>query len=57
MMLFFPHFNLQKSSGIKGITMNKTVNGKAPTYNLSGQKLATPQKGINIIEGKKVVVK
>ena len=37
--------------------MNKTVNGKAPTYNLSGQKLATPQKGINIIEGKKVVVK
>ena len=26
-------------------------------YNLSGQKLTTPQKGINIINGKKVVIK
>ena len=30
---------------------------KARIYNLSGQKLAVPQKGINIIGGKKVIVK
>jgi len=35
------------------------VNGdkSAPIYNLRGQRLAAPQKGINIINGKKVVVK
>lgn len=26
-------------------------------YNLAGQRLSKPQKGINIIDGKKVVVK
>ena len=29
----------------------------APIYNLSGQKLTAPRKGINIIDGRKVVVK
>ena len=33
------------------------IDADAPIYNLSGQKLATPQKGINIIGGKKVVIK
>lgn len=28
-----------------------------PVYNLRGQRLAAPQKGINIIGGRKVVVK
>ena len=29
----------------------------APVYSLSGQRLSQPQKGINIIDGKKVVIK
>ena len=37
--------------------LNNDVNNDAPIYNLRGQRLAAPQKGINIIGGKKVVVK
>ena len=29
----------------------------APVYSLSGQRLAAPQKGINIVGGKKLMVK
>jgi hypothetical protein len=29
----------------------------ARIYNLSGQRLSAPQKGINIINGRKVVIK
>lgn len=29
----------------------------APIYNLRGQRLKAPQKGINIIGGRKVIVK
>ena len=28
----------------------------APVYNLNGQRLSSPQKGINVVEGQKVVV-
>ena len=42
-------------SGIKGVL---TDPGKsAPIFDLNGRRLAEPQKGINIIGGKKVVVK
>jgi len=34
-----------------------TLDASAPIYNLRGQRLTAPQKGINIIAGKKVVVK
>ena len=34
-----------------------TGNGIEPTYNLNGQRLESPRKGINIIGGKKIVVK
>ena len=30
---------------------------KGNIYNLNGQKLSAPQKGINIINGRKVIVK
>jgi hypothetical protein len=33
---------------------NNAANG---IYNLVGQKLAAPQKGVNIINGKKILVK
>ena len=29
----------------------------SPVYNLSGQRLATPRKGLNIRKGKKIVLK
>ena len=44
------------STGISSITMN-AIDGNTPIYNLRGQRLAAPQKGINIIGGKKVIVK
>ena len=43
-------------TGIKGIVMMDDSTYPA-IYNLSGQRLAKPSKGINIIKGKKVVVK
>lgn len=43
------------TSGIDDIQMQ--VDGDAPIYNLSGQRLSQPRKGINIIGGKKVLVK
>ncbi|MDE7455971.1 MAG: hypothetical protein K2M96_04605 [Prevotella sp.] len=43
------------TSAIDGI---KTEADKdAPVYNLRGQRLTAPQKGVNIIGGRKVVVK
>ena len=31
--------------------------GNAQIYNLAGQRLSKPQRGINIVNGKKVVVR
>ena len=42
-------------SGINSIMTDK--NDNAPVYNLSGQRLVAPKKGINIINGRKVIVK
>lgn len=42
-------------SGINGIT--NAENGKAIIYDLQGRKLNTPHRGINIVNGKKMVVK
>ena len=41
-------------SGIAGIVGNS--NETAPVYNLSGQRLSAPQKGINFVNGKKVMI-
>jgi len=46
---------VEDPSGITDIRMDSE--NQAPVYNLRGQRLAAPQKGINIIGGKKVVVK
>ena len=40
-------------SGIQGIMLDKKVN--SPIYDLNGRRLTEPQKGINIIGGKKVL--
>ena len=43
------------ATGIGGIAVEG--NAKTPVYSLSGRQLAAPHKGLNIIGGKKVVVK
>ena len=55
----FDNFKLERlesTTDIHGISTTPTKNN-AVIYNLWGQKLAKPQKGINIIDGKKVLVK
>lgn len=42
-------------SSIDGVLLDKAID--APIYNLNGQRLDKPRKGINIIGGKKVFVK
>ena len=42
-------------SSIDGVQLNKTID--VPIYNLNGQLMDKPHKGINIIGGKKVIVK
>ena len=55
----FDNFKLERlesPTGIHVISATPTKNNSV-IYNLWGQKLAKPQKGINIIAGKKVLVK
>ena len=42
-------------SGINGVLIDKQID--APIYDLSGKRLREPRKGINLISGKKVLVK
>ena len=42
-------------SGIQSIILDKDIN--APVYDLNGRKLKEPIRGINIIKGKKLMVK
>ena len=42
-------------SGIKGVHLDSDKD--YPVYDINGRRLETPQRGINIINGKKVVVK
>ena len=45
-------FEIYQTTDIKDI--NADNQGKTVIYNLGGQRLSKPQKGINIINGKKV---
>ena len=47
--------NWQQTTDIYNIVIEESI--YTPIYTLSGQRLAIPQKGINIIGGKKVIVK
>ena len=56
------YFTYKASSGIKGITMDSTIEGNVPVYDIGGRRLAAPQKGINIVRmsdgtTKKIVIK
>lgn len=46
----------QNATAIENIT-NAATDNNAPVYNLAGQRLSKPQKGVNIIGSKKVIVK
>ena len=55
----FDNFKLERlesTTGIHVISASPTKKN-AVIYNLWGQKLSKPQKGINIIDGKKVFIK
>lgn len=54
-----PGYFTYKKSSITGIRSrrNENRNSTATYYNLSGRKLTTPQKGINIVNGKKVIIR
>ena len=53
--LFTGEFETE-TTGIEETIYNK-VEAKTDIYNLQGQRLSSPQKGLNIIDGKKVYVK
>ena len=45
------------SDGIEGVKADKADGGSGPVYRANGQRLPKPMKGLNIIGGKKVIVK
>lgn len=49
-------WNLQ-GFDVAGIGSVKTENGKATYYDLRGNRLSAPKRGLNIIKGKKVMMK
>ena len=49
-------FDAGETTAINAIEGSKTVSDQS-IYNLNGQRISTPQRGINIIGGKKVLVK
>ena len=53
---YYYGYSVAPSTAIKTVDAAK-VSKDAVIYNLQGMKLRTPQKGLNIINGKKVVVK
>ena len=48
---------INNEDGIGSLTPSPSPVGEGSIYNLSGQRLQKPQRGVNIIDGKKVVVK
>jgi hypothetical protein len=51
---FFGFDDSDSADGIENVNVNDNVNDNA-IYNLDGQKLSRPQKGINIVNGRKVL--
>ena len=47
----------KEATGIESLTPSISPKGEGSIYNLNGQKLSSPLKGINIINGRKVIVK
>ena len=48
---------IANTTGIQEIANSQQLKANSQYYNLQGQRLSKPQKGLNIINGKKVVIK
>ena len=46
-----------ETTGINSLTPNPSPMGEGSVYNLNGQRVAQPTKGLYIVNGKKIVVK
>lgn len=46
-----------ETSGISDAQMSENSDAKGYVYNLNGSRMSSPQKGVNIINGKKVIIK
>jgi hypothetical protein len=49
--------NGEETDGIEAISNSQLINGNEPIYNLNGQRLEQKQRGVNIVGGRKIVVK
>ena len=47
----------ETATGIDSLTPNPSPEREGGIYNLAGQRLSKPQKGINIMNGKKMLIK
>ena len=51
------HFDDDTTTGIEDITIDSENKGNDTFYNLNGQRVSNPQRGIYIHNGKKVIIK
>ena len=56
-VMIFDGKNWVGATAIDNVKSQQDVTGGAAIYSISGQRLAAPRKGLNIIGGKKVVIK
>ena len=47
----------EEATGIEAIDNSQLTNGNEPIFNLTGQRLEQKQRGVNIVGGRKIVVK
>ena len=47
----------EEATGIEAIDNSQLTNGNEPIFNLNGQRLEQKQRGVNIVGGRKIVVK
>jgi hypothetical protein len=55
--LIWKQFWIETPTGVNNLNANDNLNANEDIYNLAGQRVSKMQKGINIIGGKKVMVK
>ena len=46
-----------ETTGINSLTPSPSPKGEGSVYNLAGQRVAQPTKGLYIVNGKKIVIK
>ena len=56
---FFPDYEIWQWSEEELVSsdVNADLNGNANIYNVAGQRMGKMQKGINIVNGKKIIIK